>query len=285
MNAVSFGALIPKPAVSTFVYKTADKLNTFLFNNYNLVRRVQQIGGSTFEVELHDFDDKATLCKWGAMVLSYSKFLMDRLLGCLSEIGAPARYTDTDSVVFPRSALAQVCELFEAKYGIVFMGEDMMQFHSEFELETPDGKTIPEHLVNAVRSYYIGRKLYFHRLEAKVGDKVHIGYKMSAKGFTKRGLEHYALRLTDNSMDFSTQNVAEGLERLYKGVSEGEEHEVPLYPLGVGAPQFTFEYGVGVSTKPTGFHRKFRNTRKDANRVREAQEEEDAAFGALVDEG
>ena len=100
MNAVSFGALIPKPAETKAVMVRDEDTLKYLANHFLEVKRARKCG-LVYEVESYSDDRKATLCKWGAMVLSYSKYLMDRLFYILGELKMPGMYTDTDSVVFP----------------------------------------------------------------------------------------------------------------------------------------------------------------------------------------
>lgn len=216
------------------------------------------------------------------MVLSYSKYLMDRLFACLGDLGVKAAYTDTDSVVFPASAVEPVSKLFEEKFGITFMGSGLLQFHSEFEMTTLDGKEIKTHdgksissdLVTAKSSYYLGKKLYFHRLEAQVDGWTYSACKFSAKGFTKRGILEAGYLLLEQEGVIpegkrfdpehrSHLNDLSGIETLFDKASKGGEIDIDLFPAGCGAPRFVFEFGVGVSTPSTPFIRKFAVTRKE----------------------
>ena len=115
MNAVSFGALIPKPAETKFVMKPEDGVLKYLANQFHEVKRARKTG-NMYEVELYKVDMGPTLCKWGAMVLSYSKYLMDRLFDCIGAVGARGLYTDTDSVVFPAAALPEVERVFTERF-------------------------------------------------------------------------------------------------------------------------------------------------------------------------
>jgi len=270
MNAVSFGALIPKPAETKAVMKQEKHLYTYLRNNFHRVRRARKCGLS-YEVELHQDDMDATLCKWGAMVLSYSKYLMDRLFACLGELGVKASYTDTDSVVFPTAALDPVGALFEWKYGLTFMGSQLLQFHSEFEMEniltgqeilTQEGKSIPTEHIAATRSYYLGKKLYFHFLEAEVGDECFVGCKFSAKGFTKAGIIATALKLYEGEEWMHPhERACYAIEELYARAARGDTIDVDLFPPESGKTRFVFDFGEGVKTPSDRFTRKFCITR------------------------
>lgn len=274
MNAVSFGALIPKPSESKFVMQKDENVLKYLANNFHTVRRARK-SGLNYEVELYKIDMSGTLAKWGAMVLSYSKYLMDRLFACLGELGVVASYTDTDSVVFPAAAVPDVSALFEEKFQVEFMGSGLLQFHSEFELTslvdgkeilTSEGETIPTEAIVADRSYYLGKKLYFHHLIAEYRGETFESCKFSAKGFTKRGIIRKGLELLSGEgpmVEVTHNNIVSGIERLFYLTSQGATFDVDLFPPGSGAPRFVFEFGVGVSTPHTPFLRKFSITRSE----------------------
>lgn len=275
MNAVSYGANIPKMATLDVKMKTPDEINGFLYNNFFDVYRARRCG-LMYEVELHQMDHAATLCKWGAMVLSYSKYLMDRLFYFVGNCGAVGRYTDTDSVVFPKAVLEQVTRQFEQSTSLPFMGPNLLSFHSEFELEDARGKPILDKLQRpakavtepcAVESFYLGKKLYFHLVVAySVFGVPIVACKYSAKGFTIEGLIEKGLELLQVDIDAMTpqqKQLAEiyGLLEVYKIAAEGGELEIDLFPPSSEKTRFVYEFGVGVKTPDTQFTRTFRCTR------------------------
>ena len=301
MNAVSFGALIPKMCESKFTMKREEEVLRYLNNQFHEVRRARKCG-LAYEVELHSKDMDVTLCKWGSMVLSYSKYLMDRVFKLVGDVGAKAAYTDTDSVVFPAAALPDVSSLFERKFGIPFMGSQLMQFHSEFEMEdfdgneikTLEGKSIPTDLITAVKSVYLGKKLYFHLLEAEVDGEKYLSCKFSAKGFTKQGIlqtgyELYQSCCAPIEITKDQDALLNGVELLFSLASDGPPIPVNLFPPGCGKQRFVFDFGVGVSTPDTKFTRAFTITREEhkhrgapkAGEEEEEEEEEDEDVEAL----
>lgn len=303
MNAVSFGALIPKPAETKAVMVRDEDTLKYLANHFLEVKRARKCG-LVYEVECYSDDRKATLCKWGAMVLSYSKYLMDRLFWILGELKMPAMYTDTDSVVFPHQGSDRVAAAFEERYGIPFFGKDLLQFHSEFELEdlvtkkeikTSTGATIPTEAIVATKSYYLGKKLYFHRLEAFHEGEHFRGCKFSCKGFTKYGVVAAGLDLlreirTGPPMERDHETICDAVELLYQTAAAGKVHNVDLFPPGGGGTRFVFEYGVGVTTPDEPFYRSFCITRKEfapparPEELEEVDEDQDNFYTYICEE-
>lgn len=161
-----------------------DNLNNFLKRNLSNVIYFEKFDDNHHAVVLA----KSTVefksrFHCGALVLSQSRVLMNRFMDVCSmpEVDCDIFYTDTDSMCIPHDKRKLVYETFKKVYGYDLEGENLGQFHSDFELDGAIGNTI-----YSEKCIILGKKAYVHSLvgNGKNGNEIR-GYKMSLKGITK----------------------------------------------------------------------------------------------------
>lgn len=142
MNS-GYGVLCKKPIrtrVELRYYKTSEErdealmqivkmLNCYSYvreeeGNYKILLEKRRVGKTHYS-----YNHIASL------ILAKSKELMYRVCEIVEELGGHVYYTDTDSVHIPRSILPQLCSIFKERYGYEFDGDNMGQYHSDFEIK------------------------------------------------------------------------------------------------------------------------------------------------------
>ncbi|CAK4090897.1 unnamed protein product [Aphanomyces euteiches] len=84
---------------------------------------------------------------------------------CLAEdINARIWYQDTDSMHIDRDAISKLAEAFRAKYGRELIGNQMGQFHIDFDLKGSEGE------VYSKESIFLGKKNYLDVLACDGND-------------------------------------------------------------------------------------------------------------------
>jgi hypothetical protein len=110
--------------------------------------------------------------------LSMSKVIMNEVMCLAEDIDADIQYTDTDSMhidfdkVDSTNGILQ--NAFREKYGRELVGNQLGQFHVDFEDLAKDGGE-----VSAKESYFLGKKTYIDELTDEQGNK---GYHIRMKG-------------------------------------------------------------------------------------------------------
>ena len=137
------------------------------------------------EIDTH-FNRQHVACE----ILSVSKNIMNEVMCLAEDIGAMIQYTDTDSMHIDNDMVTTLDDAFRAKYGRELIGEELGQFHTDFEFKTSyhvvDGKLErvgssmkPIGEITAVQSIFIGKKTYIDKLQDATGQQC---YHIRAKG-------------------------------------------------------------------------------------------------------
>lgn len=132
----------------------------------------------------------------GAFILSASKRVMNEVM-CLAESlpGVEIDYQDTDSMHINDDGVPILADAFQAKYGRSLIGEDMGEFHCDFEKIR--GYLPPV----SVRSVYCGKKMYMDELEYVKADGS--GEKMYKDHIRMKGVPSDVIVATASEMGIS----------------------------------------------------------------------------------
>jgi len=120
-------------------------------------------------------------------------------------------YQDTDSIHIQDKDIKVLEDKFRQKYNIELIGNDLGQFHSDFELKGADKNIV------ATDSIFLGKKSYIDKLigEDKDGNQVE-GYHFRMKGIPSKVVEYYCKKNKINVYD------------LYKQMYNGEKIKFDL---------------------------------------------------------
>lgn len=178
MNS-SYGKTCLKPIDSDIDYIHIDEWKKYVVRNYNyIVEAVLLANGMYMKVKkIKTIDTHFNNAHIGVSILSTSKTIMYEVMTLAEDLNIDMYYTDTDSIHIDNSKIEYLGKEFEKKYDRVLIGNQMGQFHTDFDLAGSVGDIV------AIESIILGKKCYIDKLEAvdKDGKKIH-DYHIRMKG-------------------------------------------------------------------------------------------------------
>lgn len=208
MNS-GYGKTIQKsPDTEIKLFDNIDTFEIYLSRNYNKVKSwISYDNDNKYKVEIGcNMTQHFNRCHIGVEILSMSKRIMNEVI-CLAEDNKlDIYYQDTDSIHIEDKDIILLKEKFKDKYNKELIGNDLGQFHSDFEL---DGAV--KNIVST-DSIFLGKKSYIDKLvgEDEKGNKVE-GFHFRMKGIPSKVVKHYC---NFNNID---------LFSLYKKLYNGEK--------------------------------------------------------------
>ena len=179
MNS-AYGKMIQKPIKDKNVYKEYIRpgkqigcpeypLNKYIIKNSAKIKEITQINTNIYLCKVaKEIETFATNTLLGVQVLSMSKRIMNEVMCLAEDIGVKIYYQDTDSMHLEKTKLGLLRDEFYKKYGRILDGDDLGQFHSDFD-ELNDSW--------AYKSIFNGKKCYIDLLTNENGEKA-IHYRM-----------------------------------------------------------------------------------------------------------
>jgi hypothetical protein len=193
-------------------YVKADDFNNFVYKNYaNIKGMMHKINDKIYEITTATIDDSYNFSSVGIKCLSYSKRIMNEVMGLASDNGILIYYQDTDSMHLKDCDIPKLEELYRVNYnGKELHGNGLGQFKSDFNI---DGCTN----VKSIRSLFLGKKAYIDELRGYDKEGIeHIDYHIRLKGVTEAGINEKVKEL--------------GAIKLYEKLAAGEEITFVLNP-------------------------------------------------------
>ena len=188
MNS-SYGKSFMKPIETEKKYVNKDYWETYLHRHYNDIKVATELpDGRTIKVEMiKPIDTHFNNVHCGVEILSMSKRIMYEVMTLAEDKKYNMYITDTDSIHIDSDKVELLGNDFKEKYGRTLIGNDMGQFHTDFEL---DGA---EEEIFAVDSVFLGKKCYCDRLKSKDKDGNDIyGYHIRMKGVPSESILYKA---------------------------------------------------------------------------------------------
>lgn len=173
MNS-AYGFTILKEQDKEHIYKDGEEeMSKFLVNNFHRKPIATEVINDNdfrrFEITSDkEISDHYNSCHVGSEILAMSKRIMNEVM-CLSEDnGIKIYYQDTDSMHIEDEKISKLSEIFKNKYGRELIGENMGQFHSDFE---PPKKFVGYKALYSDKTIILGKKSYLDRVIIyKIGD-------------------------------------------------------------------------------------------------------------------
>jgi hypothetical protein len=209
MNS-AYGKSIMKEILNEYkIFENEKDYKVFVSRNYEWIEEIIKVPDSDIRRVkiLKSISEHSNICQVGSSVLSWSKRIMNEVMCLAEDNNIPIFYQDTDSMHMYQDEIKLLGELFEDKYGRELIGEELGQFHSDFEIADCDN-------VYSKKLITLGKKSY---CDVLVGTN-----KITGKKETQ---EHIRLKGIPNSCIFYTQkllgykSVIEMYEDLYNGKS------------------------------------------------------------------
>lgn len=174
LNA-SYGKLIQKPINKTKIFHRGDH-DMYFIKNYNSIIEYSKIDDDLIVVSKRKSIIKSmSPVHLGVQVLSMSKRIMNEVMCLAEDNNISIKYQDTDSMHLPSKDIEKLAELFKKEHKRDLIGEDLGQFHSDFDAPGTD--------IHSTESIFLGKKSYADKLEYtdKSGNQA-IAYHIRMKG-------------------------------------------------------------------------------------------------------
>ena len=213
MNS-GYGKAIQKSHdTETKLFDKRKDFDVYLSRNYNKIKSwVDYDDGKKFKVTIGStMTDHFNRCHVGVEILSMSKRIMNEVICLAEDNNLDIYYQDTDSIHIQDKDIKVLEYKFRQKYNRELIGNDLGQFHSDFELKGADKNIV------ATDSIFLGKKSYIDKLigEDKDGNQVK-GYHFRMKGIPSKVVEYYCEKNKINVYD------------LYKQMYNGEKIKFDL---------------------------------------------------------
>lgn len=173
LNGGSYGKSIVKVArYRTRFFYDEDSFYKYFDKNANMIRNFYTVPGTNYYSveELNCVFEHRNRAHCGAIILSQSKRIMNRVLYVCSQIPTEPKYTDTDSLILLAGRLQKLVRRYNKRYNRDMIGDGLGQFHDE--------------LGPVSRGVVIDKKIYC----LEYGNK----YKIACKGIPEDVLLHNA---------------------------------------------------------------------------------------------
>ena len=210
MNS-SYGKASLKAIESDNVYKKPEEFMDFMDRHYNYIKEACKMPNGYYKIKLaKTIDTHFNNVPQGASILSWSKRIMYEVMTLAEDNNYPMYITDTDSLHIDSDKVEPLGEKFKEKYGRELIGEQMGQFHTDFEMSK---EKKPKTDIFAIESIFLGKKAYIDKLQAFDKDgKELIDYHIRLKGIPNDCIIHKA-----NEKEYGGD-----LMKLYNDLYEGK---------------------------------------------------------------
>ena len=180
-----------------------DNLFKYIWRNYNFITEI--VDDPTIEKcyvkKMKPINNHFNLPQFGASVLSWSKHLMNRVMNTAEQNGIQIFYQDTDSMHLFEEDVQKVADIFKFNYHAELIGENMCQFHNDFD---PFPGAVGQ--IHSRKLIALGKKSY---LDILVDEKGNEGYHIRLKGIP--------YQVIINKCKHMEISVEELYEKLYRG--------------------------------------------------------------------
>ena len=193
----AYGKTILKASENEYkFFDNKEALHNYISLNYNFIS------------EIHELNEKKTRVKVmksiamhfnrpqvGVSILSMSKRIMNEVMCLAEDNNFIINYQDTDSMHILDHQVKPLGIAFQEKYNRVLIGDDLGQFHSDFELKYEDNNGVMQKAVDivSIQSIYLGKKCYNDVLVGRGKDNcnLYMGSHTRLKGVSSAAIEHY----------------------------------------------------------------------------------------------
>jgi hypothetical protein len=171
MNSI-YGKSIMKNINTDTVIINKDNLEQYSIRYYNYIKEIvtEIESDKAFVKKARSVNTHWNVPQFGASVLSWSKHIMNSVVGTAEQNNIPIFYTDTDSIHILDEDVMKLADIYNKKYNKQLIGSNLTQFHTDFE--AIDGK--PTH---SIRFIGVGKKSYIDELTNGEKNKYHIRLK------------------------------------------------------------------------------------------------------------
>ena len=205
MNSAYGKSILKEIETEIQFFNNEEDMNVFISRNYNWVQNYEAIDDSKMWIleKVNPINNHFNIPQVGVSILSMSKRIMNEVMGLAEDNGLEMFYQDTDSIHITAEHIEILAKLFYGVYGKELIGENLGQFHSDFDLKGCEN-------VYANRSIFLGKKCYIDELKGiDENGEEQTDYHIRMKGVPNSTIKHTAKNLNIN--------VFQLYEKLYQG--------------------------------------------------------------------
>ena len=238
MNS-SYGKASLKAIENDNVYIYEKDFMDYMDRNYNFIKEAVKMPNGVYKIKVaKTIDIHFNNVHCGVAILSMSKRIMYEVMTLAEKNNFPMYITDTDSIHIDSDCVEKLGDLFTKKYGRELIGNQMGQFHTDFDLDGSVGE------IHAIESIFLGKKCYIDKLQGyDENGKELIDYHIRMKGVPCDAIIHKANEDYDGD-----------LIKLYNDLYDGKEITFNLLAV---RPKFEMTKDMKIITK-TKFNRRIK---------------------------
>lgn len=200
------------------LWTVVDNWEEFFRSNMYRIKRINPLPGTgKTEVEIYKRDTSSSMNIFGSNVLAMARRIIGRVMALAEdvekmfpELSPGLFYTDTDSMHIRGDLLELVEHAFFDIYGYEIKGENMGNFHLDFD--PPSTFKKEEKTKGAKECWFIAKKVY---ADALVGSEGSIGYHLRMKGIPTDLLKFEYYEQIYNNEPFTFDLLQKGHISLY----------------------------------------------------------------------
>ena len=219
MNSAYGKSILKEIETEIQFFNNEEDMNVFISRNYNWVQNYEAIDDSKMWIleKVNPINNHFNIPQVGVSILSMSKRIMNEVMGLAEDNNLEMFYQDTDSIHITAKHIKKLAKLFKNKYGRKLIGDNLGQFHSDFELtdyKKLDEEGYEEKIsckgIQARRSIFLGKKCYIDELKGmSESGIIKTDYHIRMKGIPNSTIKHTAKKMNIG--------VFELYEKLYQG--------------------------------------------------------------------
>lgn len=217
-----------------------EKYKAFVSRNYEWIDHITHVYGCDKKIVhlIKPICDHFNIAQVGSSVLSWSKRIMNEVMCLAEDNGIEIFYQDTDSMHMYEDTIEKLSNAFKLKYNRDLIGEELGQFHTDFDIVYEDENGIDRKCkeVHSRQLITLGKKCYIDELVGIDHEgKERVSYHMRMKGVSNKAIE-YAIE----------EHEYESVINLYDDLFKGEAIE---FDLCCGGSKAVFKYSGALSVK------------------------------------
>ena len=159
MNSM-YGKTILKPVETDTVVVPEWRFEKYINYNYNFIQSCIKVGDRYYVKKIKCILNHYNYVQCGVEILSMSKRIMNEVMCLAEDLDLKIYYQDTDSMHINYEEVDTLAAEFKNIYGRELIGEDMSQFHVDFDMDGAKGD------IYAKECYFIAKKVYIDKLES-----------------------------------------------------------------------------------------------------------------------
>lgn len=207
MNS-AYGKSIMKEILNEYkIFENEKDYKVFVSRNYEWIEEIIRVPDTDIRRVkiLKSISEHSNICQVGSSVLSWSKRIMNEVMCLAEDNNIPIFYQDTDSMHMYQDEIKLLGELFEDKYSRELIGEELGQFHSDFEISNCEN-------VYSKKLITLGKKSY---CDVLVGTNLITGKEETQEHIRLKGIPNSCIFYTQKLLGY--KSVIDMYEDLYYG--------------------------------------------------------------------